>query len=377
MKHSYLALLSGLILLVILGMSWCRRSPVSPTTSPTIASPAASATPSLTPSPVPASSPIPTPTPTPTATTSPALPIPPPLATPSAELKKAGAKTSPAVILVTTFDPSGKLLRTGTAFFATSDGRLVTNWHSVQDAAYGVEKSPDGKIRNILGVVAAAPALDLAVLKAETKTGVPFIRIGKAPEPNSNVAIVGSSAGQREEPIAAILVTGRESSAGADSISTGTPLTADTSGRPLVDANGEVVGIVALSTAAGQAPQPIVRPPEAVTSLLSQTRADSSARWPTGPNESATPTPTATPKGKIIVSPAPLYPDRARSAKPPLQGSGRFRIVFDAAGQVKTVQIIRSTGQPLLDQAAVEGFQKWKSTPGHEWSVVIPITFRP
>ena len=60
-----------------------------------------------------------------------------------------------------------------------------------------------------------------------------------------------------------------------------------------------------------------------------------------------------------------------------MSGAGRFRITFGADGVAKDVQIVQSTKQPILDQAAVTAFRQWKSEPGHEWSVVIPITFKP
>src|ERR1700719_2874388 len=151
MKNSFLALLSGLILLTILAMSWCGRKPTLegvqsptplPTATPTPVAPVSpSATPTLTPTPSPAKI-EPSATPAPTQT-------------PSAELKNASAKSGPAIILITTFDASGKKLRTGTAFFVANDGRLITDWHIVQTAAYAVAKSPDGKIRNVAGVIAS------------------------------------------------------------------------------------------------------------------------------------------------------------------------------------------------------------------------------
>jgi TonB family protein len=58
-------------------------------------------------------------------------------------------------------------------------------------------------------------------------------------------------------------------------------------------------------------------------------------------------------------------------------GSGTYRIVFDATGQAKNVQVLRSTGTPVLDRAVVTALQHWKSEPGGEWSVVVPVSFQP
>jgi TonB family protein len=375
MKQSYLAVLSGIVLLILLGMSWCGRNPTPPASNgstpvPT-STPVASLPPPATTATTPVAAATSTPSPIQTATPSP-TPTPAPLQSPSAELKRVSAKVGPAVVLVTTFDATGKSIGTGTAFFATSDGRLITSWHLTQNAAYAVAKSADGKIRNVAGVVASAPALDLAVLKAETQTGVPSVHIAEQSKNDSTVAVVGSSLGKKQQPIGAVTITGRESIAGGDALTISGGISADATGTPLVNEEGEVAGLVAVASEANQPARTVVRPADALNSLLAQTHVDSPARWLAGANE----IPSPTPKGKITYAPTPLYPERARNFKPPLFGSGRFRIVFDATGAAKEVQIIHSTGQPLLDQAAVDAFQKWKSTPGHEWSLTIPITFR-
>jgi TonB family protein len=102
----------------------------------------------------------------------------------------------------------------------------------------------------------------------------------------------------------------------------------------------------------------------------------------TTPSSSATPARTGTPskiplKGsRLVYAPAPRYPSDARQ---PLGGqvSGSFRVSFDANGRAVTVQTVRSTGNSALDQAAVFALHQWRSEAGQEWSLVVPITFKP
>src|ERR1700693_1853724 len=159
MRQSTLALICGLILFVVLAYSWCGRNPppqgnaLLTTTTPTPAPPAATATPNVAASPSVSVAQA-------TAT--------PPAQTPPPEFQKVTQKTAPAIIEITVFDAKGQLLRTGNGFFVSRDGLLVTSWTLVADAAYGVAKSPDGKIRNVAGVLASIQDADLAVLRAET-----------------------------------------------------------------------------------------------------------------------------------------------------------------------------------------------------------------
>jgi TonB family protein len=355
-------------------MSWCGRNPaqiISPATPSPVPiqprSPEVTTTPTATASLAasPTSTPFPTTTPTPSPTLS-----------PSPELAKAAKKVGPAIISISVFDPSGQLLHTGTGFYVSSDGRFVTNWHAVDGGAHAVAKSADGKIRNVLGVLASAPEIDLAVLRAETKIGVPSLHLSKSSEPDRPVAVVGSSVTHREEPMATVAVSALHSDPSGDLLVTSASLSPATTGAPLINESGEVVGVTTIAKESNGNPSVVVRPGSAVASLLGRITPDTVPRWVGGESESPTPSPTPK-KLRIISNPAPVYPQAARRSNPPIGGSGRFRIVFDANGQAKEVQVVRSTGQIILDQAAVEAFRQWRSEPGHEWSLIVPITFRP
>src|SRR5438094_186672 len=276
---------------------------------------------------------------------------------------------------VTVFDAKGQLLRTGNAFFVSRDGLLVTSWKIVADAAYGVAKSPDGKIRNVTGVVASAQEADLAILRAETKIGVPFLPPAKNSESiavNAWAVVIGSSLQHKEQPVAAGTITSLGSDPKKDAFQISGTIPNDAAGAPVVDAEGEVV---AIATKNGFRPNDVLDP------LLAQSKSAGTGRWAAAPVESptASPTPKLARNPRVVYNPAPRYPYEARMLRSgPTTGAGKFRITFDPNGQVKNVQAIESTGQAVLDQAAVKALQQWKAEPGaHDWTVLVPITFQP
>src|SRR6267378_2697751 len=101
MKQSHLALICGLVLVVILALSWCGRKP-----GPEIAG---TPTPAQSLSPVPTAAPAASPSAS--AAVAQATTTPPTNQTPSPEFRKVADKVQPAIIQVTVFDQFGQLLR--------------------------------------------------------------------------------------------------------------------------------------------------------------------------------------------------------------------------------------------------------------------------
>ena len=137
--------------------------------------------------------------------------------------------------------------------------------------------------------------------------------------------------------------------------------------RVTVNENGDVVGIV---TSAGE--KTVARPVAALDSVLSRVKADTQARWAQMPGTS--PTPHATPKPRLLFAPAPSFPPG--QSLPGQGGTGRFRLTFDAQGNVTDIRLVASTGNPYFDQSAIKTLRQWKSAPSQGWQATVPVTFR-
>jgi TonB family protein len=77
----------------------------------------------------------------------------------------------------------------------------------------------------------------------------------------------------------------------------------------------------------------------------------------------------------MISSPSPKYPLPARVARQ--KGSGLFRLfVRKHTGEVTRVEIAKSTGYHLLDDAAVGALRQWRLRPGTDCDgLIVPVTF--
>jgi S1-C subfamily serine protease len=107
------------------------------------------------------------------------------------DLKALAKKARPAVMLLVVSDATGKEIATGTGFLVSSDGKLITNHHVMENAASAVAKAESGGLFPVEGVLADDPKNDLVLLKLKGKD-LPFLTLG-----NSDKIEVGTRISKR------------------------------------------------------------------------------------------------------------------------------------------------------------------------------------
>jgi protein TonB len=101
---------------------------------------------------------------------------------------------------------------------------------------------------------------------------------------------------------------------------------------------------------------------------------------PTGPEIEIVPYYKVEVKPKPIVQVKPGYPDLARRAG--IEGQTVVKALVDVDGSIMNVQILKSSGNQMLDEAALAAARKWKFSPAKQRDkfvrvyVSIPINFR-
>ncbi|HEX5607553.1 MAG TPA: TonB family protein, partial [Candidatus Binatia bacterium] len=207
----------------------------------------------------------------------------------------------------------------------------------------------------------------LAVLKAEIKPQklLRFLDLNKTGEllVGAKVVVVGSALAGNEGTAREATISGRS----AERLELAGATAATSVGSPVVNENGDVIGIV---TSAGE--KTVARPVAALDTVLSRVTPETQARWPQVAQ--ASPTPRATPKPRLLYAPAPSFPPG--QSLPGQSGTGRFRLSFDSQGNVTNIQVVSSTGNPYFDQAATKTLRQWKSAPSQGWQVTVPVTFK-
>lgn len=141
----------------------------------------------------------------------------------------------------------------GSGFFVSPNGLIATSYHIVQDASEVKVTTQDGTV-HIAEVVSTSPSTDLAVLRVETQ-GQKFLSVGKSSEAGMGdwvftigypvIDILGAAPKFTEGSISSLL--GPQSEAAYIQVSI--PIQPGSSGGPVANIKGEVVGVIA-STAA-------------------------------------------------------------------------------------------------------------------------------
>jgi TonB family protein len=77
---------------------------------------------------------------------------------------------------------------------------------------------------------------------------------------------------------------------------------------------------------------------------------------------------------RALYAPRPTYPYEARRSG--TTGSGVAQLIVDsAAGNVLEARMAQTTGSPILDNATLSAFRRWRFKPGVASNIDVPITY--
>ena len=168
------------------------------------------------------------------------------------ELGRAGAIAEPGVVAPRIEDapPSVGQGRTGTAFIVDPNGVLLTA-HHVIDRAASITVSCNGRAAVPVTVTSSSPTVDLAVLTAGSDLGTDtFLRLASTQQPAlgdevftvgyPTPALLGRDPKYTNGTVSALSGVGGDASFMQISV----PIQPGNSGGPLVNQNGEVIGVV-------------------------------------------------------------------------------------------------------------------------------------
>src|SRR5271166_717235 len=163
-----------------------------------------------------------------------------------------------AVVSIVMADKSGQPIAQGSGFIVSRDGQIVTNYHVIKTGASAVVKLPDGSFFNVDGVLAFDKKRDIALIKAhgnnfktvalgdsnQLQIGEEVVAIGSPLSLESTVSN-GILSGIRSEGEDAFGPT-------SQFLQITAPISHGSSGGPLFNMFGQVVGITSAALVGGE-----------------------------------------------------------------------------------------------------------------------------
>lgn len=159
---------------------------------------------------------------------------------------------SPAVVLIELIGDTGKVKGRGTGFIVSSSGQILTNYHVIAHAKKATVRLANGDAYDTVEVLDVDQRKDIALLKIKA-IDLPTVVIG-----NSSQVHVGDTVLSLSNPLglqntlSSGIVGGIRSMDGYKYFQVSTPISHGSSGGPLFNVAGQVVGITTALIEEGQ-----------------------------------------------------------------------------------------------------------------------------
>src|SRR5437773_5984692 len=169
------------------------------------------------------------------------------------ELPDLVRRIKPAAVAIETFDAKGEKLSRGSGFFIDKD-RVVTNRHVI-DGAFRAEVHLNSgntfPVKNVLGVDAEG---DIALLKVEAPVNQvrPLSLNRTSPQEGESIVVIGNPFGLEGSVTNGIVSAVRDIPGFGRIIQITAPISPGSSGSPVVNMQGQVIGVATLQVTGGQ-----------------------------------------------------------------------------------------------------------------------------
>jgi S1-C subfamily serine protease len=167
--------------------------------------------------------------------------------------RQIAARAHAALLMIRALGENGDTLGLGTGFLVSPDGKFVTNYHVIQEAARLSVKLLDGAEYRDVSLVAADPASDLALMQIPGVSGLRAMRMGSDAqmEVGDRVFVMGNPLGMGGT-FTDGMVSGKRPLEGVAMLQISAPISPGSSGGPVMNERGEVIGVATMMVMGGQ-----------------------------------------------------------------------------------------------------------------------------
>jgi tetratricopeptide (TPR) repeat protein len=162
-------------------------------------------------------------------------------------------RIKPSVISIVTYDAKGERLSRGSGFFVGRD-RVITNRHVLEGAFRAEIHTVNDATYSVKGVLAVDGEGDIALLQVDIPPNVasPLTVVRTSPQEGESIVVIGNPLGLEGSISNGIVSAVRDIPSFGRIIQITAPISPGSSGSPVVNMRGEVVGVATLQLADGQ-----------------------------------------------------------------------------------------------------------------------------
>jgi tetratricopeptide (TPR) repeat protein len=173
---------------------------------------------------------------------------------PQTDLPDLIKKVEPSIVVILTFDQGGKQMGQGTGFFVAKNGDVVSNYHVLQGASRARIKLLSGDEYAVKRVAAEDPEGDLVRISVDIpeEKVTPLVISPAAPRVGEKVVVIGTPLGLDQTVSDGIVSAIREIPDFGKIMQMTAPISPGSSGSPVLNMKGDVVGIATFLLVAGQ-----------------------------------------------------------------------------------------------------------------------------
>jgi serine protease Do len=167
-------------------------------------------------------------------------------------------KVKPAVVTILTYDDKGEPLALGSGFFTSPMGHVITNRHVLKNASRAIVETSNGTRYEVRRMLAEDKKADLVHVAVDSSMADcldihPLLRVAKTlPEAGDRVLVVGNPEGLERTVSEGIVSAVRSFRDYGNVIQISAPVSAGSSGSPVLNLRGEVVGVATFVEKEGQ-----------------------------------------------------------------------------------------------------------------------------
>ena len=161
--------------------------------------------------------------------------------------------SGPAVVYLGIYDDDGAETADGSGFIVSRDGKIVTNYHVIDNGSNVVVHLEDGRVFEAAYVLGYDKERDIAVLKVNAQN-LPVVELGDSDEilAGERVVAIGSPYGLSNTISEGLISNKNRFINGQNYIQTSAAVSPGSSGGALFNRYGEVIGVVTMGVADSQ-----------------------------------------------------------------------------------------------------------------------------